>query len=85
MANRRHPLFDRILGLGIEAIGIDVLHTVHQGVLQDFLATCIWYMVMIDAFNCGATTKEDKLRHTVLHLMAGVRRWYPEYERTGQQ
>eukprot|EP00959_Pyramimonas_sp_CCMP1952_P249916 5224401-Pyramimonas_sp.AAC.1 len=51
MAHRRHPLICPRLGIGLETFRIDLMHTVHLGMLQDWVLCALWAMVDADVFD----------------------------------
>jgi len=37
MSKHRNPLFDKSIGIGVELIAIDIMHTIHLGVMGIFV------------------------------------------------
>ena len=53
-----------ILGISLDTFALDLLHTLHLGILNRFVASCLWSMFAIDIFNVeesGATIAEAEI------------------------
>jgi len=81
LASHRHPLLCQELDLGPPSIGIDILHTVHLGVLQEYIARVIWLCITVDVFNTRSPRQAERTQETLKIIVAGLKSWYPEYER----
>ena len=49
--NHRVPLFCRELGVSVNHLCLDVLHTVHLGIMQRYVCAVLWRMFSADVFN----------------------------------
>ena len=81
LATHRNPLFDARLGVGPNALAIDVLHTLLLGVVQRYVLRVIWLFVQMDAYQTGARTKDERHRMTVMHMKSLLFLFYGTYER----
>ena len=83
IVHRRHPLLTEELGIGLHSFSIDILHTLHLGVFQFWLAEALWHILLSDMFYSNDIQRlEDKVRLGLLRLSALLKEWYPKYART---
>ena len=77
----RNPLLLESLGIGIYSLAIDVLHTVHLGVMQRFCCAFVWLCISRNAFRVPARTLEDTVIATCLAVRESITRFYAIYAR----
>ena len=64
--------------MGLQSFGFDVLHTIHLGILQDYILRVIWLCIKTDAFNTQCVRRPELIRESlkffVRVLKNGIRR-----------
>ena len=71
-AGRAIPvLFECVIGLRLENVMVDVLHTVDQGVASHIIANVLWIMAVVRAVF-GSGTQKEKVQHLFRHMG----KWY---------
>ena len=64
--------------MGLQSFGIDVLHTIHLGILQNYILRVIWLCIKTDAFNTQCIRRPERIRASmkvvVSKLKKGTRR-----------
>ena len=81
----RNPLFDAALGVGLESIGVDVLHTLHLGVFQKLVAKAWWTLLLRDAWGVagaagGRANQDELVANGCLRLRRALFDWYDELD-----
>ena len=86
VAKWRNPLFTELTGISVETFALDVMHCLHLGTWKAFCMTCIWWLLLEDAWGTGATTQHDLVDMGFARFKAELYRWYEqERRRLGQQ
>lgn len=85
-AHHRNPLFAGDIGVSIDSLAIDTLHTLNLGLYQKFVATVWWALLLSDAFNVagslGNRNNQAELVATgCLRLRHELMTWYKQYQR----
>lgn len=80
-ARRRNPLImSPELGLTVDTLMVDMLHTMNLGPAQFWCAHVIWRLISVDAYKTGASG--DQLHHlSVLQIRHRLFEWYREQRR----
>lgn len=83
LARHRNPLFDEGTGLGIDALGIDWLHTLSLGVFPTTLAHFVWALFDANAWGVpgGAASV---LELSVARMRAELFQWYSSEQKAGR-
>lgn len=83
-ARHRNPLFQDGTGVHRNCMAPDELHTMHQGVLGDFVAWAVWRIIDEDALHVGsAGTAENSHRLRAEVLQSELDSWYAMRRRDG--
>ena len=84
LARRRNPLMCEWLGITQDRLAIDLMHTMHLGILLRYLSWVWWKLVDCDFFRVDVSTKEvrvdltvDRLRCLLFIFIRGTRRSTP--------
>ena len=77
----RNPLFLDSLGIGVHSMAIDVLHTVHLGVMQRFCCVVLWLCISQNAFRVPARALDETVAATCLIIREQLTRFYATYAR----
>lgn len=72
----RNPLFAEELGISLSTLSIDALHTVHLGVMQEFLAQAIWVLLLSNVFDVRRSTQSDVLHYGLMTFQAQLMQYY---------
>ena len=81
---RRCPLFDASIGVTVERLQIDILHTVYLGSAQDWCARSMWAMMLADIFDVGrGRTRAEQIELSVLQFRARLFEWYRQQRIAG--
>ena len=80
----RCPLFLAEIGITIDRVQIDMLHTIYLGTAQDLVARCLLALILIDAFGVGrGKTEDETIQLSVLRIRAEMMVWYREQRAFG--
>lgn len=84
-ATHRNPLFDDALGLTLDVIGIDTLHTLNLGLYQKLAAKVFWTLILRDAWGVapaagGRVNQEELIANGCLRLRHDLNTWYAQWE-----
>ena len=61
-----------------------MLHTIYLGTAQDWVARCLWALILIDAFGVGrGKTEDETIKLSVLRIRAEMIVWYREQRAFG--
>lgn len=82
VVHRRHPLLNPELGIGLHTFSIDVLHTLHLGVFQEWNARAMWSLLECDVFQIGHAIMHVRIKESLGAVEARLKEWYFIYERT---
>ena len=74
--HHRNPIFDESIGVTLDTMTIDTLHTLNLGPLHDFTMHATWELVICDAWNTGATNQEELHQLTCMRIFHDLQRWY---------
>ena len=61
MAKWRNPIFQDDIGVSVRSFSIDVMHTLNLGTYKAFCMTCIWWMLVSDIWEVGASGGRKQL------------------------
>ncbi len=83
VAKHRNPLLGARTGISLSSFCIDEMHTMHLGVLQSFVVTALWRLILEDVWGFGEHGPQEaahqqsalRIRH---ELFQG---WYPKVKR----
>jgi len=75
----RNPMFSRSLGVTLSSMVVDMLHALHLGVLQKYVAFVWWSLIWRNAWSVTATNEEELIVLSVHRLRADLYAWYPSY------
>lgn len=79
VTRHRCPLFNEFTGITCEHISVDVMHTLHLGVLQVYCRTLIWRLIAVNAFEVQrGVTDDERTQLAVLQLRNMMWNWYRE-------
>jgi hypothetical protein len=79
IATRRCVLFDEALGITPDrTICVDLLHTFHLGVLQEFTKLALWKLLSAGVWGALDGTLVECLRIAVLTLRSALWKWYEQ-------
>lgn len=71
----RNPLLDPALGLGLDALMVDSLHTLYLGPAQVWVCHTLWQLILADVFETG--TKGETLHAvSVQRIRSQLWEWY---------
>ena len=76
LSSRRNPLFDPGTYITLDCICLDILHTLHLGVVMRFVSECWWHLINHNAWGVPDTTKEAKFEACVGRLRVDLFAWY---------
>ena len=76
----RNPILDPDrTGVGIEVFAFDEMHSLHEGVFQDYASHALWRLILDDPLQVGsALGEEDTHRLRCERLDAELRTWYAQ-------
>ena len=78
---RRNPLFSLAIGLTINSLCVDILHTVHLGVLARYISFCWWQLCLSNSFGLVGPTENELVSRSVDVIRLELFRWYKTYRR----
>ena len=58
----------RIVGVSILSVRIDQLHTLDAGILCRWIASCIWELLLADAFDTFGRNQDSLIRDGLVHI-----------------
>ena len=67
----RNPLFDDRLGVSVDRICVDDLHTMKLGVYQRYALHCVWALIDVDAWGVGYGRSKAELALLSCERMRG--------------
>ena len=82
-AIHRMPLFDDGLGISVDTIALDTLHTLHLGIMNRFVCFALWQLLLSSAWAEpdapeGARPTVAQLELKILRLRSALWIWYSE-------
>lgn len=78
----RNPLWDLDLGLQLEVLAIDILHTVYLGSALFFVGFCLWLFVDGDFWRLGENlSKDGRWQNNIQHLRTLMQEYYRDLRR----
>lgn len=79
----RNPLWDKAgLGLSVENLAVDILHTVYLGPALAFVSFCLWYFIDSDLWGLGqGQSRDTRWQVNVQHLRNLLRSYYSRCRR----
>lgn len=82
----RMPLFNGRLGISTDSFALDLLHTLHLGIMNRYVCCCIWSFFAADIWHVraagAATTEAEATQLNVLRLRADLWDWYRARQRS---
>jgi hypothetical protein len=76
----RNPLFDEAVGVTIDTLMVDKLHTLHLGPAQAWCLHTLWRLILADAFATNASG-DALYQLSVQHIRHRLWAWYKEARR----
>ena len=83
-ARHRNPLLSASIGVSLRTIVVDLLHTMHLGVLHRYVRSALWHMIDAGVWRVpqeAASDAEARLTLTTLQMRAELLAWYRERDR----
>lgn len=81
----RMPLFTPLLGLSPDSFALDLLHTLHLGIMNRYVCCCIWRLFRADVWNVvaagAAHTADEALQMNCMRFRADLFDWYRARQR----
>ena len=77
VVRRRHPLLSAEIGTNIDEFNVDVLHTLHLGMFQDWILRALWLFVDFDFLDTRRKSKSQILTETLSRIRRMLSAWYP--------
>jgi hypothetical protein len=74
MVRHRCPLFS-VPGVNMLSVMIDVLHTMHLGVANAYVAHVLWELLLADLYGIGGR-EDHRIQSSVLRLRTSLWDWY---------
>jgi hypothetical protein len=81
-AKHRSPLMDPAIGITLDVICIDNLHTMALGIYKNFVTFALWSCLRGDIYQVGqmyADVEKDEI--SVLRMASELKRFYKEFKR----
>jgi hypothetical protein len=79
----RNPLMDPTLGITLDIICVDNLHTMALGIYKNFVTFALWACIKADVYHVGAMYSDaEKDEISVLRMAAELKRFYGECRQT---
>ena len=75
VTRHRNPLME-VAGMSLRTIMVDMLHTVHLGVLHRFIWFTAWAMFDQDSFQVGATRSDARVTMSIQRFRGMLFKWY---------
>ena len=69
-------LFDPSIGITVDSLAIDILHTLHLGVGKSFCMAAIWHLISSDVWKRGNIDVADRDMLGVLDICRELWAWY---------
>jgi hypothetical protein len=76
----RNPMFGADIGVTINTLMVDKLHTLHLGPAQFWASHCLWELIKTDAWDTRAVGK-DLHSLSVQHIKSSLWTWYSDQRR----
>lgn len=78
----RNPIFSQTIGVSIDNIAIDLLHTIYLGVCLDFGARCVWACFGADIYRIGpGKTTEEIESMSLMRLRTDLLQFYKDFHK----
>ena len=79
-ARHRLPRFDPSVGITVDTLMVDKLHTLYLGPAQTWSCHALWRLILVDAFNVGGTA-EHYFPLAVAQIKNELWAWYRDAKR----
>jgi len=80
LTNHRCPLFDEHLGIGLQSLAVDVMHSLNLGVMQEFVAWVFQSVITQNAYGIMPSMSAAERTHiSVQRLLSDILRWYTSH------
>jgi hypothetical protein len=81
----RNPLFHESTGVGVDALAIDNLHTLHLGVFKHYVMLVLWFLIdskySMQPNVANSHTQEERFQLIVMRLRSELWAFYPLLEK----
>ena len=73
----RNPMLDALLGITLNCISIDSLHTLNLGVMKEFTMHALWELILSNTWGVGDNaTEEEMIDASCRHIKLALRAFY---------
>ena len=77
----RNPVFDPLLGISVDTLCVDTLHSLYLGPAKDWCAHVLWELVLRNVLGYPGESLEQRLPLSVLRIRNELWAWYPKWRR----
>ena len=75
-ARWRNPLFDSSIGVTVEIVAIDILHTLYLGIAKDFCMRVMWCLIKNCVYGYRGRPQDERDQLSVLAMRHELWNWY---------
>ena len=76
LTRHRNPLFHARTGLTPQMCAVDELHTVHLGLVQDYVAASMWRLILANVWDVAGSTPNEVRQVAAVRLHSDLFSWY---------